>query len=57
MEVNDIEKNSELFLNYLNEDLPFDIRQNILKEKYDFDCYSELCNYEKNKFKTCPEKK
>ena len=56
MAVNDIEKNCELFLNYLNEDLPFDIRQNILKEKYDFDCYCELCNYEKNKFKTCPEK-
>ena len=56
MAINDIEKNSELFLNYLNEDLPLDIRQNLLKEKYDFDCYCELCNYEKNKFKTCPEK-
>ena len=55
--INDIGKNCELFLNYLNEDLPFDMRQNILKEKYDFNCYCELCNYEKNKIKTCPEKK
>ena len=55
--INDIEKNSELFLNYLNNDLPFDMRQNILKEQYDFDCFCELCNYEKNKFKNCQEKR
>ena len=55
--VNDIEKNRELFLNYLMDDiLPFDKRQNILKSKYDFYCDCELCNYEKNKIKECPEK-
>ena len=54
--INDTEKNNELYLNYLNNDLPFNMRQNLLKEKYDFDCCCELCNYEKNKFKNCPEK-
>ena len=56
--VNDIDKNRELFLNYLSNDiLPFDERQNMLKSKYDFYCDCELCNYEKNKIKECPEKK
>ena len=55
--VNDIEKNNELFLNYLMNDLPYDMRQNILKEFYGFDCNCELCNYEKNRFIKCPEKK
>ena len=54
--INDIEKNNELTINYLNNDIPFDMRQNILKEKYDFNCNCELCNYEKNKFKNCEEK-
>ena len=55
--VNDIEKNKELYLNYLMNDLPYEKRQIILKERYDFICDCELCNYEKNKFKECPEKK
>ena len=54
--INDIEKNNELTINYLNNDIPFDMRQNILKEKYDFNCNCELCNYEKNKFKNGEEK-
>ena len=54
--INDIEENNELNINYLNDDNPFYIRQKILKEKYDFICNCELCNYEKNKFKNCPEK-
>ena len=54
--INDIDKNSELCLNYLNNDIPYEMRQIILKEKYDFDCSCELCKYENNKFKTCPEK-
>ena len=45
-----------MFLNYLNNDIPYDIRQNLLKEKYDFNCHCELCKYEENKFKTCQEK-
>ena len=55
--INDIGKNSELYLNYLNNDIPYDMRQGLLKEKYDFNCCCELCKYENNKFKTCPEKK
>ena len=54
--INDIEKNSELCLNYLNNDIPYDMRQNLLKEKYDFNCHCELCKYENNKFKTSQEK-
>ena len=55
--INDIGKNSELYLNYLNNDIPYDMRQGLLKEKYDFNCCCELCKYENNKFKSCPEKK
>ena len=49
--VNDIESNSELFLNYLDDDMLYEKRQKILKEIYDFDCNCELCEYEKKKLK------
>jgi len=55
--VNSIEKNKELYLNYLMNDLPYEMRQTKLKERFDFICNCELCNYEKSKFKECPEKK
>ena len=55
--INDIEPNSELFLNYFYNDMLYDERQKNLKEYYEFECNCELCKYEKNKFKECNEKK
>ena len=49
--INEIESNSELNLNYLNNEMLYETRQKILKEIYDFECNCELCEYEKNKMK------
>ena len=55
--LNDIEPNSELFISYFyNNDMPYDKRQEYLKQFHNFDCYCELCNYEKKKFKEKKEK-
>ena len=55
--INDIGKNSELCLNYLNNDIPYNMRQDLLKEKYDFNCDCELCKYENNNLKHVQKKK
>ena len=54
--LNDIEPNSELFTSYFYYDMLYDKRQEYLKNNYNFDCYCELCNYEKKKFKESKEK-
>ena len=55
--INDIDSNSELFINYYFNDMLYDARQNFLKETYNFVCNCELCRYEKNKLKESNEKK
>ena len=54
--LNDIEPNSELFINYFHDDMVYDTRQKFTKKFYDFKCHCELCKYEKNKFKSNNEK-
>ena len=55
--LNDIEPNTELFLNYFYNDMLYDQRQKYIKNYYNFECNCELCIYEKNKFKENNEKK
>ena len=54
--INEIGPNSELFLNYISNDMLFYSRQKYLNDCYNFECECELCKYEKNKFKECNEK-
>ena len=55
--LNDIKANSELFISYFyNNDMLYDKRQEYLKTFHNFDCYCELCDYEKKKFKENKEK-
>ena len=44
----EIEPNKELFLNYLDNVMEYGKRQKYLKEKYNFICNCQLCEYEKN---------
>ena len=55
--LNDIEPNTELFISYFYNDMPYDKRQKYLKSYYNFDCKCELCSYEAKKLKENNEKK
>ena len=55
--INDIEPNSELYLNYFTNDKLYDERQKYSKEFYNFECNCILCKYENNKLKESNEKK
>ena len=55
--LNDIEPNSELFINYFHDDMVYDTRKKYTKKFYDFECNNKLYKYEKNKFKDNKEKK
>ena len=55
--INDIEPNSELYLNYFTNDKLYDERQKYSKELYNFECNCILCKYENNKQKESNEKK
>ena len=55
--VNEIDKNSELFINYYSVDALYDERQTYIQDNYNFKCKCELCEYEGKKIKENKENK
>ena len=49
--INDIDPDSELYLNYFPNDKSYEERQKYVKGYYNFECNCALCSYEKNKLK------
>ena len=49
--MNEIDKNSELFINYYSVDALYDERQTYIQDNYNFKCKCELCEYEGKKLK------